>query len=151
MDEGLRNSELLGQICDAFSIKPQNTNTYSPLALAFIGDGIFDLVIRTIIVARGNAPASALHDETANIVMAESQSELLKAVWEELSPEEQRICRRGRNAKPHTIAKNASMHDYRAATGLEALLGYLYLAGNMERVISIIRMGLSKLEKGYEQ
>ena len=133
------------QICSGFSMEPADPKTYSPLALAFIGDGVFDLVIRTMVVCRANAPAHALHEEKAAIVQAAAQARLVQAIYDELSEEEQSVYRRGRNAKPHSIARNASMHNYRAATGFEALVGYLYLQNDMDRILYLVKTGLDKI------
>ena len=141
------DQDLKELICKELLVESGDAKSYSPLALAFIGDGVFDLVIRTMVVARANAPAQSLHEKTSRIVKASSQAALLKAIWGELSEEEQIYCRRGRNAKPHTMAKNATMHDYRAATGFEALMGFLYLNGQMERLLKLVHTGL--LKTGY--
>lgn len=116
--------------------------TYSPLALAYIGDAIYDLVIRTIVVERGNTSPNKLHNKTVKYVSAVVQAKLVDGLWEELTQEEQEICRRGRNAKSYTTAKNASVIEYRKATGLEALCGYLYLQGRQERLLSLIKKAI---------
>ena len=116
--------------------------TYSPLALAYIGDGIFDLVIRSIVVGKGNTKASQLHYRTSHIVKAKTQADMMKVLEEILTPEEADIYRRGRNAKSPTMAKNATMADYRKATGLEALMGYLYLSDDFERVVELTKLGV---------
>ena len=116
--------------------------TYSPLALAYIGDGVFDLVIRTVVVGRGNTNANALHRRTSHIVKAHTQAKMAESLLPHLTEEEAAVYRRGRNAHSPTMAKNATMSDYRKATGLEALFGYLYLAGQFERIVSLIREGL---------
>ncbi|MBR1635256.1 MAG: ribonuclease III [Lachnospiraceae bacterium] len=138
------DESLMQQICGTFSVERADLRTYSPLALAYIGDGIFDLVIRTLVVCGGNASAKALHKHTSQIVKAASQAKLAEAVADELTEDEQDVFRRGRNAKSRTMAKNASMRDYRTATGYEALVGYLYLDGQMDRLLALVRMGLEK-------
>ncbi len=135
-------ADLVEQILEAFSIEESDIRTYSPLALAFLGDGVFDLVIRTMVVCRANAPAQTLHDETSHTVKAASQAMLFESIKANLTEEELAIYRRGRNAKPHSVAKNASVHDYRVATGFEAMMGYLYLTGQMTRILELIKMGL---------
>lgn len=122
--------------------------TYSPLTFAYIGDAVFEIIIRTAIVEQGQRPANVLHKHKTKIVCAETQAKMLDAVYKELSEEEQNIYRRGRNAKINSMAKNASLSDYKKATGFEALCGYLFLADNVERVIAIVKraLDLAKIE-----
>ena len=102
----------------------------SPLTLAFVGDGIFDLVIRTrVVVGGGNRPVNKLHRDKAAIVNAHSQAVMAELLRPFFTKEEETVFRRGRNAHSATTAKNQSIADYRAATGLESLCGYLYLTG----------------------
>jgi ribonuclease-3 family protein len=131
-------------IKEQFQIGDVDVRTYSPLALAYIGDGIFDLVIRTVIVGKGNTKASQLHYQTSHIVKAQSQALMIEALEEELTEEEADVYRRGRNAKSPTMAKNATMSDYRKATGFEALMGYLYLTDRFERVVELTKLGLER-------
>lgn len=113
--------------------------TYSPLALAYIGDAIYDLVIRTIVVERGNTSANKLHRKTVSYVNARVQAQMIEAMMDELTGEEQAVYKRGRNAKSYTTAKNASVMEYRKATGFEALCGYLYLTGKQERMLELMK------------
>lgn len=117
--------------------------TYSPLALAYIGDAIYDLVIRTIVVERGNTSANKLHKKTVNYVNARIQAQMIEALSGGLTEEEETVYRRGRNAKSYTIAKNASVIEYRKATGFEALCGYLYLTGKQERMLALIKKAVA--------
>lgn len=133
---------ILGAIKREFACKEVDIRTYSPLTLAYIGDAIYDLVIRTIVVERGNTSPNKLHKKTVKYVNAVVQAKLVDGLWEELTQEEQEICRRGRNAKSYTTAKNASVIEYRKATGLEALCGYLYLQGRQERLLSLIKKAI---------
>lgn len=116
--------------------------TYSPLTLAFIGDGIYDLIIRTMIVKESNRSNHVLHKQCARLVKAETQSLMMEALLELLTEEEQQVYKRGRNAKMATMAKNASMGDYKRATGFEALMGYLYLKGEKQRLLELVAAGL---------
>lgn len=113
--------------------------TYSPLALAYIGDAVFDLVIRTVVVERGNTSANKLHNKTVTYVNARVQARMIEALMDELTGEEQTVYKRGRNAKSYTTAKNATVIEYRKATGFEALCGYLYLTGKQDRMLLLIR------------
>lgn len=119
--------------------------TYSPLTLAYIGDAIYDLVIRTIVVERGNRSADKLHKKTVAYVNARVQAKMIEALEGELTEEEAAVYHRGRNAKSYTTAKNASVIEYRKATGLEALCGYLYLQGRQERLLYLIREAIEKI------
>lgn len=121
--------------------------TYSPLTLAFIGDSIFDLIIRTAIVEGGNAPVNKLHKKASKLVQASAQAELYHLVKEQLTEEELAIFKRGRNAKSFTTAKNAGVVEYRIATGLEALIGYLYLTDQMNRLMELIKLHIEHNNK----
>ena len=129
---------------EQFGGEEADIRTYSPLTLAYIGDGIYDLIIRTLVVRHGNCQPNKLHKETSNLVKAAAQSELIDRIMEELTEEELAVYKRGRNAKSYTMAKNATMKDYRKATGFEALMGYLYLKNETERMVSLIKLGLFK-------
>lgn len=137
---------LLSQIKEQFACEPVDVRTYSPLTLAFIGDCVFDLIIRTVIVERGNRAANGLHKTKSAIVKAQTQAQMVELLLPELNSEEESVYRRGRNAKSYTTAKNASVGDYRKATGFEALIGYLYLQDNMDRVLYLVKKGLQEME-----
>ena len=123
--------------------KELDLRTYSPLTLAFVGDGIYDLLIRTMVVKEANTSNHALHKKTTGFVRAEAQAMMARALQPILSEEEEQVYRRGRNAKMATMAKHASMSDYKQATGFEALLGYLYLKGDYERLLQVTAAGLN--------
>ena len=120
--------------------------TYSPLALAYIGDGIYDLVIRTLIVRHGSCQPNKLHKRTSALVKASAQSALIDKLMDKLTEEELAVYKRGRNAKSVSPAKNQSITDYRRATGFEALVGYLYLKKRYARLMELIKIGLDSLE-----
>lgn len=141
-EKGKEADTLRVQIQRSFPGKQQDIRTYSPLTLAYIGDGIYDLIIRTVVVSRANRPANELHRITVRYVSAGAQAKIADALWESFTEEEQSVFRRGRNSKPHTTAKNATTQDYLKATGLEAVLGYLYLTDNMERALELVKNGL---------
>ena len=117
--------------------------SYSPLALAYIGDGIYELVIRTVTVRQGSRQVNKLHRDTSRLVKAQAQSEMMKTLLPLLTEQEADIYRRGRNAKSFSVAKNASVGDYRRATGFEALMGYLYLNGNIERLTELVKAAVT--------
>lgn len=127
-----------------FQMKEVGAKSYSPLVLAYIGDGIYDLVIRTVVVNRGNTQANKLHKKTSNLVKAAAQSTMIDGLLGILTEEEMAVYKRGRNAKSATMAKNATMQDYRKATGFEALMGYLYLDNQWERMVYLIKEGLQR-------
>lgn len=129
-----------------FDTKKVSARSYSPLVLAYIGDGIYDLVIRTVVVNRGNTQANKLHRKTSSLVKAAAQSAMMDGLLELLTPDELAVYKRGRNAKSATMAKNATMTDYRKATGFEALMGYLYLDKQWERMIYLMKEGLDRAE-----
>ena len=128
-------------ILEEFKIEPQDIRAYSPLTLAYIGDGIYDLIIRSIVVGEGNTSANLLHRRTSGMVKASAQAEMIRVLLPDLTPEEEAIYKRGRNAHSPTMAKNATMSDYRKATGFEALMGYLYLNNNFARMMELVKLG----------
>ena len=132
-------------IKEQFDIGEVDIRTYSPLAFAYIGDGIYDLVIRSIVVGRGNTKVNDLHHRTSMIVRAHTQAEMIEKLLPFLTEEEQDVYRRGRNAKSYTVAKNATVTDYRKATGFEALMGYLYLQDDFKRIVELVKLGLDCL------
>lgn len=125
----------------------QDLRTYSPLALAFLGDGVYSLIIRTTVLARGNRQAEKLHNETTRLVRAGKQAAVGRAVYDLLTVEEQKVYRRGRNAHPMHHAKGASLEEYLQATALETLCGYLFLQGRMDRLTELIRTGLERTQR----
>lgn len=125
-----------------------DVQSYSPLTLAYIGDSVFDLLIRTMVVSRGNKPVKKLHQETSGIVQASSQSEMMRVLQPLLTEEEHAIYKRGRNAKSVSPAKHQTLTDYRRATGFEALLGWLYLKNDWPRILELVGIGLAHLEAG---
>ncbi len=141
-------SDLAGSIIEQFELKRQDIRTLSPLTLAFLGDNVFDLVIRTVIIQEGNRPVNILHREKSSVVKAESQAKIVTAIEQFFTGEEMAVYKRGRNAKSHTVPKNADVTEYRMATGLEALIGYLYLKGDTARILELIRYGIKELKAG---
>ena len=131
-----KNSLKLGEV---------DVRTYSPLVLAYIGDAVYEVVIRTKVINHGSMQVNKMHKKSSSLVMAETQASLIKVLEEELTEEELAAFKRGRNAKSVSTAKNASVIDYRMATGFEALIGYLYLSEQYERMITLISHGLEKI------
>lgn len=132
------------QLKELFHLEDQDLRSYSPLTLAYIGDGVYELIIRTILVKKGNCPVNRLHKKASSLVKAGAQSAIMEVIEEELTPEELSVYRRGRNAHSPTMAKHATMADYRRATGFEALIGYLYLKEDYTRMLTLVRMGIGE-------
>ena len=132
------------QLKELFHLEEQDLRSYSPLTLAYIGDGVYELIIRTILVKKGNCPVNRLHKKASSLVKAGAQSAIMEVIEEKLTPEELSVYRRGRNAHSPTMAKHATMADYRRATGFEALRGYLYLKEDYTRMLTLVRMGIGE-------
>lgn len=126
-----------------FNISEAAILELSPLVLAYIGDTVYEVFIRTMLVSEGNAPVHKLHKRSVGFVKAKAQSDIIHRIMEELSSDEQDVVRRGRNAKSGTIPKNADVTDYKYATGFESLIGYLYLTRNHERLMKILKLAIS--------
>ena len=118
---------------------------YSPLALAYIGDAVYELMIRTHVVSHGSMQVNKMHKKTANLVKADAQARFYLLLEEELTDAEKTAYRRGRNAKSFTMPKHATMKDYRMATGFEALMGYLYLTEQFDRMAELLGKGLEQM------
>ncbi len=131
---------------EQLGIEKINPKLYSPLSLAYVGDSVYDTIIRTILVSETNMQVNKYHKKAVSYVKAEAQANMIKILEPMLSEEEMDIYKRGRNAKSHTTAKNAKTIDYRMATGFEALIGYLYLNEDYERLIDLLKTGLSNME-----
>lgn len=142
------NFDFREYIDEVLNLKEVDVNSYSPLVLAFIGDCVFDLVIKTMIINRGNKQVHKLHEETSAYVQAATQSKMMREMQNHLTEEEHSIYRRGRNAKSVSPAKNQSITDYRRATGFEALIGFLYLTKQYKRLMDLVKIGLDSLEEG---
>lgn len=142
MEESITMEESLKAIADAFPLDAQKVKTYSALSFAYIGDSVYDLIIRTMITTRGNTKPNKYHRRAIEYVNAAAQTCMMEKIKPYLNEEEKVIFRRGKNAKPASCAKNQSHHDYRIATGFETLIGYLYLTGQVARIIELVSIGL---------
>lgn len=121
-------------------------NMMAPLTLAYIGDSVYDVYIRTRLIAEHpDMPVHQLHVHAVKFVKAQAQCKIIHGIMDMLSEEEINIYKRGRNSKSHTTAKNASLVDYRHATGFEALIGYVYLKGEKERLEEILNAAYEKI------
>lgn len=140
-------TDLFDIIREKMELREIDIVDYSPLTLAYIGDGIYEIVIRTIIVDMANKQVNKIHKEAADLVKAQTQAQMIHLLMEHLTEEEVGVYKRGRNAKAITKAKNASMSDYRTATGFEALMGWLYLTNQSDRMFELIKLALKLIDK----
>lgn len=122
--------------------KDKNTDPglVSPLLLAFIGDSVYDICIRTALVKQGNRQVQKIHKRATDFVSARAQSETVDRLQSFFTEDEMSIFKRGKNAKFHTKAKNADTMEYKRATGLEAVFGYLYLKGETDRILELVKL-----------
>lgn len=144
MEESVTLSEFLEYYKKSMDLEPVDVRTYSPLVLAYIGDAVYELVIRSKVINRGSMQVNKMHKHSAMMVKASAQAQLIKALEENLTQEELAVYKRGRNAKSATMAKHATMIDYRMATGLEALVGWLFLTEQYGRLVELVSEGLKK-------
>ena len=127
-----------------FGLEKKDWSQYSPLTLAYLGDAVYDMIIRTVLVKKANCQAAKLHQKAASLVKAGTQAEIIQVLLPHLTEEEAGVYRRGHNAKPYNTAKNASRREYLEATGFEALIGYLYLKEEYGRMIDLVHLGLEE-------
>lgn len=146
MEEGIKTDKGFTQAYqERLNIKKTDPSVYSPLALAYLGDGVYELMIRAKVMSQGNMQVNKMHKKSTSLVKAQTQAHMIRLLEPELTDEELAVFKRGRNAKSVTAAKNATIIDYRMATGLEALVGYLYLSERFERLAELISYGLEKI------
>lgn len=121
-------------------LKDTNPGSISPLALAYIGDAVYEVFVRAYVLNRTNMPVNKLHRAATKYVSAQAQSRIMNVLEPFLSDEELSVYKRGRNAHSHTSAKNADIVDYRRATGLEALVGFLFIKKSYDRINELINI-----------
>ena len=125
--------------------------TISPLVLAYLGDTVYESYVREYLIRKNiNKKVNDLHKSAIKYVNAKAQATVIHAIEEELTEDEERIYKRGRNQKSHTSPKNADIIDYKHATGFEALIGYLYLSEDNERLKYIISKGIEIIENSMK-
>ena len=115
----------------------REANTYSPLSLAFLGDSVYDTLVREYLLRIANMPVAKLHSAKVKLVCAEFQSEAYSRLEELLDERELAVLKRGRNATGNTVPKHADAVEYRRATAVESLFGYLFLTGRTERIYEL--------------
>ena len=135
-------TDLAGSIRENFSLAETDLRTLAPLQLAYIGDAVYEIIVRTVVLSKNNTQVTHLHKAATKLVCASAQKAVYEIIAGELTEEETGYFKRGRNAKSYTVAKHASVSDYRIATGFEALCGFLYLSGQTERLLFLVKMGI---------
>lgn len=145
MEKGVGGNDSWQHFKDMFCLTKTDARVYSPLVLAYIGDAVYEVMIRTMTVARGNMQVHKMHRHDTGLLKASAQARMIHLLEPVLTEEEMAVYHRGRNAKSVTSAKNATMIDYRTATGFEALLGYLYLQENFDRMTDLVALALERI------
>ena len=140
------SDNFFASVLDQINITESALTQYNPLVLAYVGDAVYEVFIRTLLVSKGNMSVHKLHKNSINYVKAKAQSDIIHRIMELLTQEEMDIVRRGRNAKSGTIPKNADVTEYKYATGFESLIGYLYLKKDFNRLIQILNISVSELD-----
>lgn len=128
---------MIENILKHFGGKMLKAEEYSPLTLAYIGDCVYEMYIRTFLIKDSNHNVNKLHKTATKYVCCKAQAELFRKIENKLTEDELAVYKRGRNTKSH-VPKNSDMKDYRAATGVEALIGYLYIKGENERICELM-------------
>ncbi len=145
--QGIQEQDMQGRYMqELFRMQEVDIKEYSPLALAYIGDAVYELIIRSLVLNEGNRQVQKMHKRTSSMVQASAQARIITALNDRLTEEEHAVYKRGRNAKSMSPAKNQSVSDYHKATGFEALMGYLYLKKEWKRMLELIKAGLDALE-----
>lgn len=129
------------------SVISGNYDQLPPLVLAYIGDAVYELAVRRYLVEKGRCHVNVLHREAVHYVRADTQAKLLRALDEKLTDQEKAVARRGRNAKSGHVPRGAGVVEYRQSTGLECLVGYLYLRGEKERLDELLETAFCVAEE----
>ena len=135
-------TSLIEFMTKGLDLPQMDPKAYSPLGLAYIGDAVYEIAVRTLVISEGNMSVNKYHKKSSSLVKASAQAGVYDNIKEKLTDEEAAVYKRGRNAKSATAAKNASIVEYRMATGVEALIVYLYLSGRTARALELIKIGL---------
>ena len=129
----------LKHLKELFGLKDKDIRTYSPLTLAYIGDAIYELIIRSVLVEKGNMQVNKLHQRASRLVKASAQSAIIEKLKDSLTEEEMAVYKRGRNTNIATVSKHVDVVEYKKATGFECLIGYLYVTKNNNRLDEIVK------------
>ena len=136
--------EFFEALLDEIDINQEDIDLLSPLVLAYVGDSVYEVFVRTFLVSQGNAPVHKLHVRSTDYVKAKAQSDIIHRIMEFLTPDELDVVRRGRNAKSGTIPKNADLAEYKYATGFESLIGSLFLKRQFHRLLEILKLAVNE-------
>jgi len=146
-NKSIDNKEMLTAANNANIYSDKNNMMYSPAQLAYAGDAVYELLVRSHIIRNHDTNVNKMHRLSVKFVRADAQARLVSCLEDELTEEEKRIVKRGRNAKVTSSPKNAEMMNYRYATGFEALLGYLYLSNELDRLMELFGRIIEIIEK----
>jgi len=133
------------KVLEQFNFSEGEINNMPPLVLAYVGDAVYEVFVRTFLVSEGCVPVHKLHKRSIKYVKAKAQSDIIHRIMEKLNEDELNVVRRGRNAKSGTIPKNADVTEYKYATGFEALIGYLYLKKDNNRLLEVLNMAIEEV------
>lgn len=145
--EKMMFEDVISSMRKEFDIKPREVMNLQPLVLAYIGDAVYEVYVRTMLITNNRANVNILHKMSVKYVKAQAQAVIIHRIMDTLTADEQDIVRRGRNAKSATVPKHAQVTDYRHSTGFEALIGYLYLINDTKRLIDILKLSVSEGEE----
>jgi ribonuclease III family protein len=144
--------EVFEKLQEAEGVKTeQEVKLMAPLALAYMGDAIFETFIRNYLICKENISVNQMHKKAVLYVKAKSQSEIVHALEKELTEEEWQVVKKGRNQKPSSVPKNAQLNEYRYATGFEALLGFLYYTGRIKRLVELMEKSVIVINEGRNE
>lgn len=147
-----KNLSFYEEIKEGFQLNNVDSKTYSPIVLAYIGDAVLEVIIRTIVTNEHINKVSNINKISSDYVKATTQAKIVRYLLDKeyLSDEEKAVYKRGRNANSLTTAKHAKLSEYKMSTGFEALLGFHYLNHNMNRIIELIRLGIEYIDHSAE-
>ena len=145
MNNSMQTNEIIRKT-EEIAGHTQDIRQIPALALAYLGDAIYELIIRTTLVEKGLSHVDSLNKKASGYAKAPTQAKIFHLIEPDLSEEELAVFKRGRNAKSGSVAKSGTVAEYRIATGVEALMGYLYLNGNIDRILELVSKGISLLE-----
>ena len=137
---------MLNNIKNNFKITAKSPEQIGPLKLAYLGDAVYEMIIRTMLMDERERPVKKMNKKAQSLVNATTQAEIAAVIMDDLTDEEKAVFLRGRNAKSSSVSKHSDIHDYRIATGLESLFGYLYLKDDMERAVELVKSAFDRLD-----
>ena len=139
---------MLESIEKHFDLTKKSPEQIGPLKLAFLGDAVYELIIRSILMDERDRSVKKMNRSADRLVNATTQAQIASVILPHLTEDEKAIFHRGRNAKNSSASKHSNIHDYRVATGLESLFGYWYLAGQTERAVTLLKSAIEELKPG---